>query len=69
MNNKKRYIIVIYIHIRETLNGNNYRCKKRIKELSPAQFQEFCDVLISKEGYGKVHGLGMQAGTGNTTKG
>lgn len=43
--------------------------KKRIKELSPAQFQEFCDVLISKEGYGKVHGLGMQSGTGNTTKG
>ena len=43
--------------------------KKRIQELSPAQFQEFCDVLIHKKGYGIVHGLGMQAGTGNTTKG
>lgn len=43
--------------------------KKRIQELSPAQFQEFCDVLIHKMGYGIVHGLGMQAGTENTTKG
>lgn len=43
--------------------------KRRIKELAPGPFQEFCDTLISKNGYGIVHGLGMQAGTGNTTKG
>ena len=43
--------------------------KRRILELAPAPFQEFCDTLISKQGYGIVHGLGMQSGTGNTTKG
>ena len=43
--------------------------KRRILELSPAPFQEFCDTIISKHGYGVVHGLGMQAGTGNTTIG
>ena len=42
--------------------------KRRILELAPAPFQEFCDTLISKQGYGIVHGLGMQSGTGNTTK-
>ena len=43
--------------------------KRRIKELAPAPFQEFCDTLISKIGYGVVHGYGMQAGSGNTTIG
>ena len=43
--------------------------KRRILELAPASFQEFCDTLISKQGYGVVHGYGMKAGTGNTTIG
>lgn len=43
--------------------------KRRILELAPAPFQEFCDTLISKQGYGKVHGYGMESGTGNTTIG
>lgn len=43
--------------------------KRRILELAPAPFQEFCDTLISKQGYGVVHGYGMKAGTGNTTIG
>ena len=43
--------------------------KRRILELAPAQFQEFCDTLISKQGYGVVHGYGMKSGSGNTTKG
>lgn len=43
--------------------------KRKILELAPAPFQEFCDTLISKQGYGEVHGYGMQSGTGNTTVG
>ena len=43
--------------------------KRRILELAPAQFQEFCDTLISKQSYGLLHGYGMKAGTGNTTIG
>lgn len=43
--------------------------KRRIQELAPAQFQEFCDTFLSKKGYGRVHGYGMKAGTGNTTPG
>lgn len=43
--------------------------KKRISELSPANFQEFCDTLISKRGAGFLHGYGMKSGTGNTTPG
>lgn len=43
--------------------------KRRILELAPAPFQEFCDTLISKLGYGVVHGFGMKSGTGNTTTG
>ncbi|RRD33445.1 hypothetical protein [Streptococcus sp. OH4692_COT-348] len=43
--------------------------KNRIQTLSPANFQEFCDCLIYKNGYGKVHGYGMKAGTGKTTIG
>ena len=43
--------------------------KRRILELAPAPFQEFCDTLLFKMGYGVVHGYGMKAGTGNTTKG
>ena len=43
--------------------------KGRVQGLSPARFQEFCDTLIHKNGYGRVHGYGMQAGTGKTTIG
>lgn len=43
--------------------------KVKILELAPAPFQEFCDTLLSKMGYGAIHGLGMKAGTGNTTIG
>jgi len=43
--------------------------KRRILALAPAPFQEFCDTLISKQGYGAIHGFGMKSGTGNTTKG
>ena len=43
--------------------------KRRILELAPAPFQEFCDVLISKLRSGALHGFGMKSGTGNTTIG
>ena len=43
--------------------------KRRIIELSPAEFQEFCDVFLSKKIHGKLHGYGMKAGTGKTTIG
>lgn len=43
--------------------------KSRILQLAPAPFQEFCDTLIYKNGYGVINGYGMQAGTGKTTKG
>ena len=43
--------------------------KRCIQELGPAPFQEFCDTLISKHGYGIVHGYGMKAGSGKTTIG
>lgn len=43
--------------------------KRRITELSPAGFQEFCDALLFKKGYGIIHGYGMKAGTGKTTIG
>lgn len=43
--------------------------KRRIMELGPAEFQEFCDTFLFKKGYGNVHGYGMKAGTGKTTTG
>lgn len=43
--------------------------KRKIDELSPASFQEFCDALLSKKGYTFVHGYGMKAGTEKTTIG
>ena len=43
--------------------------KRSIDELSPAQFQEFCDTMLSKLGYGVVNSLGMEPGTSNTTIG
>lgn len=43
--------------------------KSKIRTLGPAQFQEFCDLLLSKMGYCKLLGYGMEPGTGNTTKG
>lgn len=43
--------------------------KRKIDELNPASFQEFCDALLSKKGYIFVHGYGMKAGTEKTTIG
>lgn len=43
--------------------------KRKILELSPAQFQEFCDTLLSKMGYGLIHSYGLKEGTANTTVG
>ena len=43
--------------------------KRRIIELGPAEFQEFCDSFLHKKGYGFVLGYGMQSGTGQTTIG
>ena len=43
--------------------------KRKILELSPANFQEFCDAFLQKKGYGLIHGYGIQPGTGNTTRG
>jgi len=37
--------------------------------MAPAPFQEFCDTLLHKKGYGIVHGYGMMAGSGKTTIG
>ena len=42
--------------------------KRKILELSPANFQEFCDAFLQKKGYGLIHGYGIQPGTGNTTR-
>lgn len=42
--------------------------KRRIIELGPAEFQEFCDTFLSKKGCGNVHGYGMKAGTGKLQK-
>lgn len=43
--------------------------KSRIRQMTPAPFQEFCDTLLHKKGYGIVHGYGMMAGSGKTTIG
>lgn len=43
--------------------------KRKIDELSPPDFEEFCNNLLSKQGYGTLHGYGMKAGTGKTTIG
>lgn len=43
--------------------------KRKILELPPANFQEFCDAFLSKKVNGLIHEYGMQPGTGNTTKG
>lgn len=43
--------------------------KRRICELGPADFQEFCDTFLYKKGYENILGYGMKAGTGKTTKG
>jgi hypothetical protein len=43
--------------------------KRRILELAPAQFQEFCEEVGNKNGYGLVLHYGMDPGSGNTTKG
>lgn len=43
--------------------------KRKILELSPASFQELGDELLKKHRRGILHSLGIQPGTGNTTKG
>lgn len=43
--------------------------KRRILELSPAGFQEFCDAFLKKKGYGLIHSYGIQSGIENTTIG
>lgn len=43
--------------------------KAKICQLSPAQFQEYCDDFLYRKGYRNIHSLGMKPGTGNTTKG
>lgn len=43
--------------------------KNAISILGDAEFQEFCDIILKKSGYGVIHGLGMKAGTKKTTKG
>lgn len=41
-----------------------------IIQLSPGDFQKFCDSFLSKKGiYGVITGLGMKSGTAKTTKG
>ena len=62
---------MIFKYNKKEVNGmpNITDIKRRILELAPAPFQEFCDTLISKQGYGAVHGFGMKSGTGNTTIG
>lgn len=43
--------------------------KAKICQLSPAQFQEFCDDFLFRKGYRNIHSYGMQPGTGKTTIG
>lgn len=43
--------------------------KNAISFLSDGEFQEFCDIILKKSGFGVIHGLGMKAGTKKTTKG
>lgn len=43
--------------------------KNAISFLDDGEFQEFCDIILKKSGYGVIHGLGMKAGTKKTTKG
>ena len=43
--------------------------KRKILDLGPADFQEFCDTFLYKKGYENIVGYGMKAGTGKTTKG
>lgn len=40
--------------------------KMKIQELSPAQFQEFCDSFLRRIGYTSMNEYGLKAGTGNT---
>ncbi len=43
--------------------------KAKICQLSPAQFQEYCDDFLYRKGYRNVHSYGMKPGTGKTTIG
>ena len=42
--------------------------KNAISFLSDGEFQEFCDIILKKSGYGVIHGLGMKAGTKKNNK-
>ena len=43
--------------------------KSKIEKLSPADFQEFCDALISNYRSGQINSYGLKPGTGKTIKG
>ena len=43
--------------------------KSKIEKLSPADFQEFCDALISNYRSGEINSYGLKPGTGKTIKG
>ena len=42
--------------------------KNAISFLSDGEFQEFCDIILKKSGFGVIHGLGMKAGTKKNNK-
>ena len=71
---KKHFMFRVQVMAQILENGDEKMAsitdiKVKILELAAAPFQEFCDTLLSKMGYGTIHGLGMKAGTGNTTIG
>lgn len=43
--------------------------KRKILELAPAHFEEFCSTLLYKIGYKNINELGIKAGTGKTKTG
>ena len=43
--------------------------KRKILELAPAYFEEFCSTLLYKIGYKNINELGIKAGTGKTKTG
>lgn len=43
--------------------------KSRIIQLPPAMFEEFCSILLYKEGHRNIYELGIKAGTGKTKTG
>lgn len=43
--------------------------KQKLKEMEPGAFQNMCNAILSKEGYGPIVAYGSQAGTQKTTPG